>query len=59
MKIKVTEMSIEASAEELKSSRTLSDNFTYAMSRFLNQLCAPTDDGGSDDASAGEGAERE
>ena len=54
MKITLTEMSIEASSEELKESRTLSDNFTYAMSRFLNRLCVSGDD--SEDA---EGAEQD
>ena len=40
MKITITE--IEATAEDLRASRTLSDALSMAFSRIANSICYPT-----------------
>ena len=53
MKITITE--IEATAEDLRASRTLSDAITMAFSRIANSICYPK----CDDADGEDEAEEE
>ena len=47
MKITITE--IEATAEDLRASRTLSDAITMALSRIANTICYPKYDTDEED----------
>lgn len=38
MKVTYNELTIEATAEELRSCRTLADNFNYALSRIFDRI---------------------